>query len=309
MKMENKTVTTGFTLLGFSEYSHQQVLISIMVLLAFFISVLGNFGFLMLMFFDHHLHKPMYFFLSSLSFLDICNTTVTLSTLLDNLFTGNTYISFSLCMTQLYLFMSFEAAEFVLLTAMAYDRYVAICHPLRYAFMMDTKICSSLIVASWIAGALDALPIQVSISQFSFCSFHQINHFFCDPNVLIKLSCSDLYILEILIIIEGIVATVLPCTLTLVSYTCIIKSILKIRSTESRSKAFSTCSSHLIVVIIFYVTLTCMYMRPPSLYSPGLDKLFSLLYTVLIPMLNPIIYSLRNQEVKNAVRKVRFRKQ
>ncbi|XP_030043922.1 olfactory receptor 8D1-like [Microcaecilia unicolor] len=308
MKMENKTVTTGFTLLGFSEYSHQQVLISTMVLLAFFISVLGNLGFLILMFFDHHLHKPMYFFLSNLSFLDICNTTVTLSTLLDNLFTGNTHISFSLCMTQLFLFMSFESAEFVLLTAMAYDRYVAICHPLRYAFMMDTKICSSLIVASWIAGALDALPIQVSISQFSFCSFHQINHFFCEPNVLIKLSCSDLHILEILIIIEGIVATVLPCTLTLVSYTCIIKSILKIRSTESRSKAFSTCSSHLIVVIIFYVTLTCMYMRPPSLYSPGLDKLFSLLYTVLIPMLNPIIYSLRNQEVKNAVRKVSFRK-
>nr|XP_033779209.1 olfactory receptor 1F1-like [Geotrypetes seraphini] len=192
---------------------------------------------------------------------------------------------------------------------MAYDRYVAICHPLHYTLMMNKKICSSLIAASWIASALSVIPIDVSISQLSFCNFNKINHFFCDVNVLIKLSCSDVYSLEILILIEGIFVAVLPFMLILVSYTCIIKSILKIRSTESRSKAFSTCSSHLIVVILFYGTVCSMYMRPPSLYSPGLDKIFSLLYTVLIPMLNPIIYSLRNQEVKNALRKVRFGKQ
>ncbi|XP_030042363.1 olfactory receptor 8D1-like [Microcaecilia unicolor] len=192
---------------------------------------------------------------------------------------------------------------------MAYDRYVAICRPLHYALMMNTKICSSLIAGSWIAGALSAIPAEVSISRFSFCSFHQINHFFCDINALIKLSCSDVYSLEIAILIEGMFGAVLPCILIVVSYTCIIKSILKIRSTESRSKAFSTCSSHLTVVIIFYLTLICMYMRPPSLYSPDLDKLFSFLYTALIPMLNPIIYSVRNQEVKNALRKVVFGKQ
>ncbi|XP_030042362.1 olfactory receptor 1F1-like [Microcaecilia unicolor] len=192
---------------------------------------------------------------------------------------------------------------------MAYDRYVAICHPLHYALMMNKKICTSLIAASWVAGALSVFPPDFLISQLSFCDLNVINHFFCDVNALIKLSCSEVYSLEILILIDGIFVAVLPFMLILISYTCIIKTILKIRSTESRSKAFSTCSSHLVVVIIFYVTLSCMYMRPPSLYSPGLDKLFSFLYTVLIPMLNPIIYSLRNQEVKNALRKVRYGKQ
>ncbi|XP_030043919.1 olfactory receptor 2M4-like [Microcaecilia unicolor] len=192
---------------------------------------------------------------------------------------------------------------------MAYDRYVAICHPLHYALMMNKKICCSLITASWIAGALDAIPIEVSVSQLYFCSFNEINHFFCDPNALMKLSCSDVYGLEILILILGMFLAVLPFLLILISYAYIIKSILKIRSTESRGKAFSTCSSHLIVVNIFCVTVSCMYMRPPSLHSPELDKLFSFLYTVFVPMLNPIIYSLRNQEVKNAFRKVRFGKQ
>nr|XP_033779210.1 olfactory receptor 1F1-like [Geotrypetes seraphini] len=191
---------------------------------------------------------------------------------------------------------------------MAYDRYVAICHPLHYALIMNKKICSSLIATSWIAAALSAIPLDVSVSQLSFCSFSEINHFFCDLNALIKLSCSDVTSLEVLILMEGIFEAVLPFILILVSYIYIIKSILKIQSTESRSKAFSTCSSHLIVVILFYVTLSCMYMRPPSLYSPGLDKLFSFLYTVFIPMLNPIIYSLRNQEVKNALKKVIFGK-
>ncbi|XP_030043920.1 olfactory receptor 2M4-like [Microcaecilia unicolor] len=192
---------------------------------------------------------------------------------------------------------------------MAYDRYVAICHPLHYALMMNKKICCSLIAASWIAGALDAISVEVFISDFSFCSFNEINHFFCEPNALMKLSCSDVFGLEIVILILGMFVAVLPFLLILISYAYIIKSILKIRSTESRSKAFSTCSSHLIVVNIFCVTVSCMYMRPPSLHSPELDKLFSFLYTVFVPMLNPIIYSLRNQEVKNAFRKVRFGKQ
>ncbi|XP_029435800.1 olfactory receptor 1G1-like [Rhinatrema bivittatum] len=189
---------------------------------------------------------------------------------------------------------------------MAYDRYVAICHPLHYVLMMNKKICSMLAAASWIAGFLDSIPVEVVISQFSFCSSNLINHFFCDPNALIKLSCSDLYDLEIRILVEGLFLVLSCFVLILVSYIWIIKTILKIQSTEGRNKAFFTCSSHLIVVSIFYGTLTCMYMRPPSMYSPDMDKLFSLLYTVLTPMLNPIIYTLRNQEVKNALRKIRF---
>ncbi|XP_029435717.1 olfactory receptor 1G1-like [Rhinatrema bivittatum] len=189
---------------------------------------------------------------------------------------------------------------------MAYDRYVAICHPLHYMLMMNKRICALLVAASWIAGSLEAVPVEVLISNFSFCSSNLINHFFCDPNALIKLSCSDPYDLEILIFINGMIVLLFPFVLILISYISIIKTILKIQSSEGRSKAFSTCSSHLIVVSVFYGSLSCMYMRPPSMYSPQLDKLFSLLYTVLIPMLNPIIYSLRNQDVKNALKKFKF---
>ncbi|XP_029435801.1 olfactory receptor 2M4-like [Rhinatrema bivittatum] len=189
---------------------------------------------------------------------------------------------------------------------MAYDRYVAICHPLHYALKMNKKTCALLVAAAWIAGSLDSIPILISVSQFSFCSSNEIDHFFCDLNALIKISCSELYSIEIQILIEGISVMFSSFTLILISYIYIIKTILKIRSTEGRSKAFSTCSSHLTVVSLFCGSLSCMYLRPPSMYSPDLDKLFSLLYTVLIPMLNPVIYSLRNQEVKNALRKVRF---
>ncbi|XP_029435852.1 olfactory receptor 1G1-like [Rhinatrema bivittatum] len=308
IKMENATLTTEFILLLFSENLHQQFLISVMVLLAFLMSMLGNLGFLTLMWTNHHLHTPMYFFLSNLSLIDICNTSVTLSTLLNNLFTGKACISFSLCMTQLYCFMLFLCTEILLLTVMAYDRYVAICHPLHYVLMMNKKISALLVAATWIAGSLEAVPVEVLISNFSFCRSNLINHFFCDTNALIKLSCSDLYDFEILIFIDGLIILLFPFVLILISYISIIKAILKIQSTDRRRKAFSTCSSHLIVVSAFYGSLSCMYLRPPSMYSPQLDKLFSLLYTVLIPMLNPIIYSLRNQDVKNALKKFRFGK-
>ncbi|XP_029435804.1 olfactory receptor 1019-like [Rhinatrema bivittatum] len=309
MGEENKTLNTGFILLGFSRHSHQQLLISVMVLPVFLISVLGNLGFLTLTCSDHHLHKPMYFFLSNLSFLDICNTSVTLSTLLETLLKEKTYISFSLCMTQLYCFISFISIEFFLLTAMAYDRYVAICNPLRYPLIMNKSVCILLMAASWITGFLEQIPVEVFISQFSYCGIKKINHFFCDLNAIIKLSCSDTHILETLIITEGAFVTFFPFILTLSSYIFIIKAILKIRSSKGRHKAFSTCSSHLTVVFLFYGTLISIYMRPSSMYSPDLDKMFSLLYTALTPMLNPIIYSLRNQEVKTALRKVRDRKQ
>ncbi|XP_029435803.1 olfactory receptor 1F1-like [Rhinatrema bivittatum] len=183
---------------------------------------------------------------------------------------------------------------------MAYDRYVAICHPLHYVLMMNKRICALLVAASWIAGSLEAVPVEVLISNFSFCNSNLINHFFCDPIALIKLSCSDLHDIETLILVEGMIVAFPPFVLILISYICIIKAILKIQSTDRRCKAFSTCSSHLIVFSVFIGSLSSMYLRPPSMYSPQLDKLFSLLYTVLIPMLNPIIYSLRNQEVKNA---------
>ncbi|XP_029435925.1 olfactory receptor 1038-like [Rhinatrema bivittatum] len=305
---ENKTLADGFLLLGFSRHSPQPFLTFIMVLLAFLISVLGNLGFLTLMCSDHRLHKPMYFFLSNLSFLDICNTSVTLSTLLESLLKEKTFISFSLCMTQLCFFLIFISTEFFLLTAMAYDRYVAICRPLHYTVMMNKRICILLVATSWITGCLDILPMEILISRFSYCGANEINHFFCDPNSMMKLSCSDTHNLEALILIEAVLFALIPFILTLASYTFIIAAILRIHSTQGRLKAFSTCSSHLTVVILFYGTLISIYMRPNSMSSPDSDKFFSLLYTTLIPVLNPIIYTLRNKEVKNALRKVGGRK-
>ncbi|XP_030050875.1 olfactory receptor 2AP1-like [Microcaecilia unicolor] len=300
---ENKTSITEFILLGFSDIPHLQLLISVTVFLIFMISVLGNFMFLILVSTDPHLQKPMYFFLSNLSFLDICNTSVSLSTLLHSLLTGKTLISFSLCLTQLYFFISFLGIEIFLLTAMAYDRYVAICNPLRYVLIMNKRICVLLSSVSWIIGFMDVIPHIFLTSQFSFCRGNEINHFFCDFSVLLKLSCSDMSYIETVVFTEGVFVSFIPFGLTLTSYICIISSILKMCSAKGRYKAFSTCSSHLTIVILFYGTLICVYIRPSSTYAPDQDKFFSLLFTALIPMLNPIIYSLRNEEVKRALRK------
>ncbi|XP_029435882.1 olfactory receptor 2T27-like [Rhinatrema bivittatum] len=191
---------------------------------------------------------------------------------------------------------------------MAYDRYVAICHPLRYPLMMNKRICFLLVAASWLGGSLSEAPVEMFISQYSFCGSNEINHFFCDLNALLKLSCSDTHNYEIFVLLEGVFLTLILFLLTLSSYIFIIVAILKIHSSDGRSKAFSTCSSHLTVVLLFYGTVMCVYMRPISKQSPKQDKMFALLYTVLIPMINPLIYSLRNQEVKNALRKIINRK-
>ncbi|XP_029435699.1 olfactory receptor 5V1-like [Rhinatrema bivittatum] len=301
MGQENKT---EFILLGFSNYPHLHFYISLAVFLIFLISVLGNCLFLTLMCTDFHLQKPMYFFLSNLSFLDICNTLVTLSSMLDNFLTGNSSISFSACMTQLYFFMGFTSAEFFLLSAMAYDRYVAICNPLRYPLVMNKVACALWAAVSWTLGFLDMVPVSVLASHFSFCDASVINHFFCDLTALLKLSCSDNHSIQTVLFVDGSTVGLIPFLSNLTSYICIISTILKIRSSEGRRKAFSTCSSHLTVVLLFYGTTICVYMRPTSMYSPDHDKVFALLYTAVIPMLNPIIYSLRNQEVKNALKKM-----
>nr|XP_033793474.1 olfactory receptor 1019-like [Geotrypetes seraphini] len=304
METENKTSVAEFILLGFSDHPRLQFLISGTIFLIFLISVLGNFMFLMLVCSDPHLQKPMYFFLSNLSFLDIGNSSVTLSTLLHSLMAGETLISFSQCIAQFYFFVSFTATEFFLLSAMAYDRYVAICDPLRYTLIMSRKTCVLLASISWIFAFLSMVLLAFLISQVSFCKGNVINHFFCDLTALMKLSCGDIFYIETVIFTEGVTLTIIPSILTLISYIFIISSILKIHSAQGRLKAFSTCSSHLTVIFLFYGTLFCTYLRPSSTYSPGQDKLFSLLYTALIPMLNPIIYSLRNQEVKKALTKV-----
>ncbi|XP_029437210.1 olfactory receptor 226-like [Rhinatrema bivittatum] len=246
----------------------------------------------------------MYFFLCNLSFLDISSTSVTLPKLLDILLRNSKCISINECLSQMYLFMALASVEFFLLAAMAYDRYVAICHPLRYAVIINQRLCVLMASGSWIFGIVDPVTHIVLISHFSYCGLNEINHFFCDPSALLTLSCSKTQAVEGMSYIVGAFVAI-PCFITtLTSYVCIISTILRIRSTEGRRKAFSTCSSHLTVVILFYGTLICLYVRPTSTQSLELNKPFALVYNVLIPMFNPIIYSLKNREVKGALRKI-----
>ncbi|XP_029437220.1 olfactory receptor 5V1-like [Rhinatrema bivittatum] len=269
---------------------------------------MGNLTIIALTCLDPHLHTPMYFFLCNLSFLDISSTSVTLPKLLDIFLRKHQRISAVGCFTQMHLFLALASVEFFLLTAMAYDRYVAICHPLHYAVIINQRLCVLMGAGTWILGFLDPVIHTVLISHLSYCLSNKINHFFCDLSALLTLSCSGTQAVEGMNYISAVFVG-LPCFITtLTSYVCIISAILRISSTEGRHKAFSTCSSHLTVVILFYGTIMCLYIRPASMQSLDLNKLFALLYNVLIPMINPLIYSLKNREVKRALRRFFNRK-
>ncbi|XP_030043914.1 olfactory receptor 1440-like [Microcaecilia unicolor] len=245
----------------------------------------------------------MYFFISNLAFLDICYTSVTLPEAMVQLCTKQQYLSLSKCLTQWYFFSSLACIEFLLLTVMAYDRYVAVCNPLQYVLIMNKKVCSLLATAAWLVGFLDPLLFTVMIAQLSFCGSVEINHFFCELQSILKLSCSDIHLIQYLLYIYGVLLGLSSFLLILASYVFIVAAILKIQSTEGRHKAFSTCSSHLTLIILFFVTIMFVNMRPTSASSQDYDKFTSLLYVVLIPLVNPIVYSLKNKELKRALRK------
>ncbi|XP_029437221.1 olfactory receptor 1019-like [Rhinatrema bivittatum] len=304
MEEENLTTVTEFIILGFPEYPDLQIPLFILFLLIYLIILMGNLTIIALTCLDPRLHTPMYFFLCNLSFLDISSTSVTLPKLLDIFLRKHQRISAVGCFTQMHFFLVLASVEFFLLAAMAYDRYVAICHPLRYAVIINQRLCVLMAAGTWIFGFLDPVIHTVLISHFSYCRSNEINHFFCDPSALLALSCSRTQPVESVTYIVGSLVP-FPCFMTtLTSYVYIISTILRIRSTEGRHKAFSTCSSHLTVVILFYGTIMCLYMRPTSMQSLDLNKLFAVLYNVLISMFNPLIYSLKNREVKGALRKV-----
>ncbi|XP_062992709.1 olfactory receptor 2G3-like [Elgaria multicarinata webbii] len=297
MRRKNKTEVWEFILLGFSDHPGLEPLLFTIVFFIYVVTLLTNMVILVLAIADPHLHTPMYFFLRHLAFLNLCYTTTVVPKMLSNLISTKKTISYHLCIAQTYISLFLGAAECVLLAVMAFDRYVAVCHPLRYTTIMNYHICVKIAAVSWtISFLVSVVPLFLTLPPL--CEPYVINHIFCEAPVLLHMICTDTSLNELLMLIGGAGTLMLPFVLVLVSYGYIIGAIIRIRSTEGRRKAFSTCSSHLTVVTIYYGTGMFMYMRPKSSYSPENDKLISVFYAVINPMLNPIIYSFRNKEFK-----------
>ncbi|XP_040280816.1 olfactory receptor 10A7-like [Bufo bufo] len=296
----NRTYFCDFILLGFSG---EKVLLSILILTIYTMILLGNMIIFSVIRIDHRLQTPMYFFLRYLSILDICYSTVTLPALLVNAITGNRRISFNRCFTQLYFFVSLGGSECLLLAAMAYDRYVAICNPLHYSVIMNKRFCSYLVGGSWFSGFLNSVLHTFMTSKLTFCEPRNVNHFFCDVPPMLKAACTDTYTSQSLLYVVSIFLGMTPFVFVIISYVKIISTILQIRSAVGRRKAFSTCSSHLIVVTVFYVTANFNYIGPAPGDSFDIERLSSVLYSVLTPLFNPIIYCLRNKDVRRALAK------
>ncbi|XP_006126176.2 olfactory receptor 5V1-like [Pelodiscus sinensis] len=304
LDQQNETSVTEFLLLGFGTLPDLQTLLFLLFLVIYVATMSGNILIVLLVVADPHLHTPMYFFLGKLSCLEICYSSTILPQLLVGLLTGDRAISFSGCLTQLYFFGSLVATECLLLSAMSYDRYVAICHPLHYTTRMRGRAWLQLAGGSWLGGFLGNAITTLSVSQLSFCDHNTIDHFFCDLIPLVKLSCDDPQLMETVASMLCLIFPLVPFLLTVTSYICIITTILRIPSTRGRQKVFSTCSSHLIVVTIYYGTLLIVYMFPTTDLLGNFKKVLSVAYTVLTPLANPLLYSLRNKEVKEALRKV-----
>ncbi|XP_062994323.1 olfactory receptor 10A3-like [Elgaria multicarinata webbii] len=300
---QNQTTVSEFILLGFGDLPKVHVLLFLLFLVVYLVTMAGNLLIVVLVVADQHLHTPMYFFLGNLSFLESCYSSTILPKMLSSLLTGEKRISIKACFLQFFIFSCLAGAECYLLAMMSYDRYLAICKPLHYATLMNSRLSFQLAAVSWVCGILVSISLLLKVSWLSFCGPNEIDHYFCDSPPIINLSCSDTLLVELIALIFACVFTLPPFLLTLTSYVYIIVTILKIPSTTGRQKAFSTCSSHLTVVALYYGTLMLVYMLPRSKDISHLKKVFSLFYTVLTPMVNPLIYSLRNMEVKESMRK------
>ncbi|XP_006877669.1 PREDICTED: olfactory receptor 8H1-like [Chrysochloris asiatica] len=304
MNRRNHTNVSDFILVGLTDSEEIRLVLFNLFLLIYLVTVLGNAGMILIIRLDPQLHTPMYFFLSHLSILDLSYSTVITPKALENLLTAKKYISYGGCFTQMYFFISLAATECFLLSSMAYDRYVAICKPLQYPVIMSTTRCRSLVTASYVFGFIDSIITVLGMNTLHFCNSNVIHHFFCDTLPILALSCTDTRNAEIIILILASSTLVASLITVFVSYVSIFSTILKINSTSGKQKAFSTCASHLLGVTIFYASMIFTYLKPRSSYSLGKDQIASVFYTIVIPMLNPLIYSLRNKEVKNALCRV-----
>ncbi|XP_007519587.2 olfactory receptor 5T7-like [Erinaceus europaeus] len=304
IQVKNVTEVTWFILLGFTDDYELQVFLFCLFLTIYLFTVVGNLGLVVLVLGDSRLHTPMYFFLSALSFLDACYSSVITPKMLANFLSERKDISYVGCATQMFLAITLGTAECFLLAAMAYDRYVAIYNPLLYSVNMSPRVYAPLIIGSFVCGLLHASTHTLATFRLSFCVFNEIQHVFCDTPALLTISCSDTHMNQLLLFYLVGSIELVTFLIVLVSYGCILVAIMKMHSTEGRRKVFSTCGSHLTGVSVFHGTVLFMYVRPSSNYALEYDMIASIFYTTVIPMLNPIIYSLRNKDVKEAMKKV-----
>ncbi|XP_075056569.1 olfactory receptor 13D1-like [Mixophyes fleayi] len=301
MESGNSSKVTEFILLGLSTDPNLQLPLFHFFLIVYMTTLAGNLLLIVAVRGDHRLHHSMYLFLANLSFLDLCYTSITVPKMLVDFLTENKRISFAGCLFQVYSFLLLGETECVLLAFMAYDRFVAICNPLRYRTIMKTAACIKMISTSWLIGCIISSVDILVIYQLSFCGYNTINHFFCEAPSLMQLSCSDISLTNVVKLVSSCILLLLPLSFILYSYIHIIRAVLRIRS--RRHKAFSTCVSHLTIVILFYGSAIFMYMKPEHTGSLA-DKMLSVFYTIITPMLNPMIYSLRNKDVQGALKSI-----
>nr|XP_004667771.3 olfactory receptor 5B12-like [Jaculus jaculus] len=302
--MENISEVTEFILVGLTDTPELQVPLFIIFALIYIITLVGNLGMITLILLDSHLHTPMYFFLSHLSFVDCVYASAVTPKVMVGFLTGDKVISYNACAAQMFFFVTFAIIECFILASMAFDRHAAVCKPLHYTTTMTSTTCVLMTTGSYMSGLLQS-PIHVALTfHLSFCLSNVIHHFFCDIPPLLSLSCSDIYTNEVVLFMLAGFNIVSTLLVILTSYLLIFVAILRMRSAEGRKKAFSTCASHFTAVSIFYGTIIFMYLQPSSSHSMDTDKVASVFYTMVIPMLNPVVYSLRNKEVNNAFQKV-----
>ncbi|XP_069089351.1 olfactory receptor 5V1-like [Pleurodeles waltl] len=300
--MANNTIEINFILLGISGMAELQLVLYFIFLLLYMVIIFGNLLILGLIGLDARLHTAMYFFLCHLSVLDVCSPTVTVPKMLGNLLLERKTISIHGCIIQFSFFIFFASSECLLLSAMAYDRYVAICHPLRYAAIMNVSQCAQLAAVCWAGGFLNSLMHTLATGRLSFCRPRTIHHFFCDVPQVFTVSCTDPFINVLLVLVSGIIMGLGSFVVIIFSYVYISSAVLKIGTSTGRSKAFSTCSSHVTVVTFYFGAMFLTYFRPASIYAMTEGRLLSVIYTVITPLVNPLIYTLRNQEIRGALK-------
>ncbi|XP_077306119.1 olfactory receptor 5V1-like [Lithobates pipiens] len=307
MPSRNVTEVLEFVLLGLSSNPKAQVILFLIFMIGYMVILIGNVLFIILIVTDANLHTPMYFFLSNLAFLDICYSTSTIPRMLRDFVSVRKVISYAECAGQMYISLSLGETECVLLAVMAYDRLIAICYPLHYTTIISYMVCVRIAVGTWLCGFVLSISHVTLTFNLNLCGNNEINHFLCEVPEILSLSCENIILVEFIIFMVGVIILMTPFTFIVGSYVKIILSILKIASSSGRRKAFSTCGSHMIVVTIFYGSAMAAYMKPRSSSIPGTDKVIAIFYIIVTPMLNPIIYTLRNNDVKAALLKFRNR--